>query len=94
MALLIFSLFCFVLYCYCEDNTIQCHAKICRGIGQPSVLSRYLHMELTTPENTITYNNDSQEKLQTMLMQNFGVTNKEYYGMLWYFLEWLILAKG
>ena len=21
-------------------------------------------------------------------MQNFGVTNKEYYGMLWYFLEW------
>ena len=24
-----------------------------------------------------------------MLMQNFGVT-KEYYGMLWYFLEWSI----
>ena len=24
----------------------------------------------------------------TMLMQNFGATNKEYYGMLWYFLEW------
>ena len=24
----------------------------------------------------------------TMLMQNFGVTNKEYYGMLWYFLKW------
>ena len=23
-------------------------------------------------------------------MQNFGVTNKEYYGMLWYFLEWSI----
>ena len=30
----------------------------------------------------------TQEKPQTMLMQNFGVTNKEYYGMLWYFLEW------
>ena len=29
-----------------------------------------------------------QEKLKTMLMQNFGVTNKEHYGMLWYFLEW------
>ena len=34
-----------------------------------------------------------------MLMQNFGVTNKEYYGMLWYFLEWSIgpigsLSKG
>ena len=25
-----------------------------------------------------------------MLMQNFGVTNKEHYGTLWYFLEWLI----
>ena len=23
-----------------------------------------------------------------MLMQNFGVTNKERYGMLWYFKEW------
>ena len=31
-----------------------------------------------------------QEKLKTMLMQNFGVTNKQYYGMLWYFLEWSI----
>ena len=26
-----------------------------------------------------------QEKQKTMLMQNFGVTNKEHYGMLWYF---------
>ena len=24
-------------------------------------------------------------------MQNFGVTNKEHYGMFWYFLEWLIV---
>jgi len=31
-----------------------------------------------------------QEKLKTMLMQNFGVTNKERYGMLRYFLEWSI----
>ena len=23
----------------------------------------------------------------------FGVTNKEYYGMLWYFLEWSIKGK-
>ena len=28
-----------------------------------------------------------------MLMQNFGVTNKEHYGMLWYFLEWSITCK-
>ena len=26
-----------------------------------------------------------EEKLKTMLMQNFGVTNKEHYGMLWFF---------
>ena len=26
-----------------------------------------------------------QGKLKTMLMQNFGVTDKEHYGMLWYF---------
>ena len=31
-----------------------------------------------------------QEKLKTMLMQNFGVTKKEHYGTLWYFLEWSI----
>ena len=34
---------------------------------------------------------NSQEKLKIMLMQNFGVRNKEYYGMLWYFLEWSIV---
>ena len=28
-----------------------------------------------------------------MLMQNFGVTNKEYYAMLWYFLEWSIAPE-
>ena len=32
----------------------------------------------------------SQEKLKTILMQTFGVTDKERYGMLWYFLEWSI----
>ena len=24
----------------------------------------------------------------------FGVTNKEYYGMLWYFLEWSIVVSA
>ena len=33
---------------------------------------------------------NSQKKLKTMLMQNFEATNKEHYGMLWYFLEWQI----
>ena len=27
-----------------------------------------------------------------MLMQNFGVINKEYYGMLWYLLYWSIVS--
>ena len=26
-------------------------------------------------------------------MQTFGMTNKEHYGMLWYFLEWPILWR-
>ena len=26
--------------------------------------------------------------------ENFGVTNKEHYGMLWYFLEWSIGLFG
>ena len=26
-------------------------------------------------------------------MQNFGVTNKEHYDMLWYFLEWSIVVS-
>ena len=56
--------------------------------------------ELATPENTITYHNafglSSQNILhkhclqfllgvKTMPMQSFGVTNKEHYGVLWYF---------
>ena len=28
-----------------------------------------------------------------MLMQNFGLTNKEHYGMLWYFLEWAFVVS-
>ena len=27
-------------------------------------------------------------------MQNFGVTKKEHYGMLWYFLEWSIVEMS
>ena len=27
-------------------------------------------------------------------MQSIGVTNKEYFGMLWYFLQWSILLCG
>ena len=39
---------------------------------------------------------NSQEKLKTKLMQNFGVTNKEHYGMLWYFWsgQLLVVVKG
>ena len=35
---------------------------------------------------------NSQEKLKTTLMQNFGVTNKEHYGMLWYFWSGLLTS--
>ena len=54
------------------------------------------NLQLTTPEIpkfcivfSVSWGHfNSQEKLKTKLMQNFGVTNKEHYGMLWYFLEW------
>ena len=36
---------------------------------------------------------NSQEKLKTMRMQNFWVANKEYYGMLLYFLEWSVQCR-
>ena len=36
----------------------------------------------------------AQERLKTMLMQNFGMTNKEHYDMLSYFLEWSIVFDG
>ena len=45
-----------------------CHPKLCISI----VFS--FSWELKWPK----------EKLKTMLMQNFGVTKKEHYGMLWY----------
>ena len=35
----------------------------------------------------------AREKLKTMLLQNFGVTNKEHYGMSWYFLQWSIVCS-
>ena len=36
---------------------------------------------------------NSQARLKTMLLQNFGVTNKEYYRMLWYFQSGQLLAN-
>ena len=53
-----------------------CHPKFCISI----VFS--FSWELKWP----------QEKLKTMLMQNFWVTNKEHHGMLWQFLEWSIIV--
>ena len=34
-----------------------------------------------------------QEKLKTMLMQNYGVTNKEHYGMLWYVMVFFVVVN-
>ena len=33
---------------------------------------------------------NDQNELKIMLMQNVGEIDKEYYGMLWYFLLWSI----
>ena len=45
---------------------------------------KILHKHCFQFEFSRGYSN-SQEKLKTMPMQNFGVTNKKHYGMLWYF---------
>ena len=34
-----------------------------------------------------------QEKLKTMLMLNFGVTNKQHYGMLWFFWSGQLVSQ-
>ena len=47
-------------------------------VWHPEIFHKYclsFSWELKLPE----------EKLKTMLTQNFGVTNKEHYGVLWYF---------
>ena len=50
-------------------NALCCHPKFCISIVFSFSWGHF----------------NSREKLKTMLMQNFVVTNKEHYGMLWYF---------
>ena len=61
-------------------NTITYHNALCLSPQSKSIVFSF-SSELKWP----------QEKLKTMLMQNFGVTNKEHYGMLRYFLEWSVV---
>ena len=64
------------------ENTITYHNTLClapRKFCISIVFSFFWELKLP------------KEKLKTKLVQNFGVTNKEHYGMLWYFLEWSIL---
>ena len=51
-------------------------------VCSPKIMHRHCFQFLLEVKNLL-----PQEKLKTMLMQNFGVKNKEHYGMLWYFLE-------
>ena len=51
------------------------------------LILRKVLLQLTTPEQFIL---GAKMKLKTMLMQHFGVTKKEHYDMLWYFLAWSI----
>ena len=36
------QLYCIVYLLLCGYNTIQCYAQICRSIGQPSCMSRWI----------------------------------------------------
>ena len=61
------------------ENTLTYHNALCLS---PQNFTRVFSISLgaiLTPKRN-----------KTMLMQNVGVTNKEHYGMLWYFLEWSI----
>ena len=62
--------------------------------GHPTgkTVARTLHQDIVFSFSWGYFN--SQEKLKTMLMQNFGVTNKEHYSVLWYFLEWAIVLTS
>ena len=63
------------------ENTITYHNALCLLSPKFCIIIVFsFSWELKWP----------QEKLKTMLMQNFGMTNKEHYGMLWYILEWSI----
>ena len=53
------------------------------------LILRKVLLQLTTPEQFIL---GVKMKLKTMLMQHFGVTKKEHYDMLWYFLAWSIVV--
>jgi len=64
------------------ENTITYHDALCLAPRKFCISIVFsFSWELKLPE----------EKLKTKLKQNFGVTNKEHYGMLWYFLEWSVL---
>ena len=75
--------------------------KYCRGKTELTTLENtitYYNSLFVTPKFCISIvfhfslgHFNSQEKLKTMLKQNFGVTNKEHYGMLWYFLKWSVM---
>ena len=64
-------------------NTITYHNALCLSPQSKSIVFSF-SSESKWP----------QEKLKTMLMQNFGLTNREHYGMLWYSLEWSIDCRG
>ena len=68
-------------------NSVACNAGVFWA-GDSLRASSPIWASEASLARTCKRGDDSQEKLQTMLMKNFGVTNKEHYGMLWYFLEW------
>ena len=63
------------------ENTITYHNALCHPEFCISIVFSF-SWELKWPL--------SEEKLKTILMQNFGVTKKEHYDMLWCFLKWSI----
>ena len=79
------SLFCETTVDH-SRNTITYHNVLCLSLQNFAYLSIVFSFSWG--------HLNSQEKLKTMLMQNFGATIKKHYGMLWYFLEWPMAGPG
>ena len=56
-----------------------------------SILLNVGSKKIVISQNIIKLKTLQSRRLKTMLMQTFRVTNKEYCGMLWYFLELSII---
>ena len=72
------------MYCQASESTITHHNALC-------LLSKILHKHCL---HFLLGVKVAPRETENNAYAKFGVTNKEHYGMLWYFLEWSIGQPG